>query len=67
MSFRRGDIVLAFYPFASGSGGSRRPVLVMQIDAYNPRIRNTIVAIGSLPGIMMAKVSQCLKVALAIP
>ncbi len=117
MSLRRGDIALAFYPFASGTGGSRRPVLVIQSDVYNQRIRNTIVAqittnltrandpahllvdlaapagqqsgllhdsvvsclnlatltedridkaIGSLPDAMMAKVSQCLKTALAI-
>lgn len=117
MKFRRGDIVLAHYPFASGTGGSRRPVLVIQSDAYNPRIRNTIVAqittnlarasdpahllielaapegqqsgllhdsvvsclnlatltddrlektIGRLPDTTMAKVSRCLRIALAI-
>ena len=44
MNLHRGDIVLAFYPFASGTGGSRRPVLVLQSDDYNQRIRNTIVA-----------------------
>lgn len=118
MNFRRGDIALAFFPFASGAGGSRRPVLVVQNDVYNRRIRNTIVAqittnlaragdpahflidlaspegqqsgllhdsvvsclnlatltedrldktIGSLPDVIMARVSQCLKTALAIP
>ncbi len=41
---RRGDIALAFYPFAAGTGGSRRPVLVLQSDVYNQSIRNTIVA-----------------------
>ncbi len=41
---RRGDIALAFYPFATGTGGSRRPVLVLQSDVYNQRLRNTIVA-----------------------
>lgn len=41
---RRGDVALAFYPFASGTGGSRRPVLVVQGDAYNRRTRNVIVA-----------------------
>ena len=44
MNIKRGDIALAFYPFASGAGGSRRPVLVLQSDVYNQRIRNTIVA-----------------------
>jgi mRNA interferase MazF len=44
MNLHRGDIALAFYPFASGTGGSRRPVLILQSDIYNLRIRNTIVA-----------------------
>jgi len=44
MTLHRGDVVLVFYPFASGAGGSRRPALVVQGDAYNLRIRNTIVA-----------------------
>lgn len=44
MTFRRGEIALAFYPFASGTGGSRRPVLIIQSDLYNQRIRNSIVA-----------------------
>jgi len=35
---------MAFYPFSSGTGGSRRPVLVVQSDAYNRTIRNTVVA-----------------------
>jgi mRNA-degrading endonuclease toxin of MazEF toxin-antitoxin module len=44
MKVQRGDVALAFYPFASGTGGSRRPVLVIQADQYNQRIRNSIVA-----------------------
>jgi mRNA interferase MazF len=44
MSVRRGDVVLAFYPFSSGVGGSRRPVIVVQSDAHNQKIRNTLVA-----------------------
>lgn len=44
MNVQRGDIALAFYPFASGTGGSRRPVLILQSDVYNQQIRNTIVA-----------------------
>ena len=44
MTLHRGDIVLVFYPFASGAGGSRRPALVVQSDAYNQRIRNSVVA-----------------------
>ena len=44
MKFQRGDVVLAFYPFASAASDSRRPVLIIQSDVYNLRIQNTIVA-----------------------
>lgn len=44
MKFRRGDIALAFYPFSTGVGGSRRPVHILQSNTYNQRIHNTIVA-----------------------
>ena len=45
MNVRRGDVVLVLlYPFASGRGGSRRPALVVQNDAYNARLHNTVVA-----------------------
>jgi aminoglycoside phosphotransferase (APT) family kinase protein len=37
----RGDVVLAFYPFASGSGGKRRPGLIVQNDADNARMAAT--------------------------
>ncbi len=41
---KRGDVVLVFYPFASGAGGKRRPGLVVQNDADNSRMAATIVA-----------------------
>lgn len=44
MKIRRGDVVLAFYPFASGTGGTRRPALVVQCDRDNVRMQNTIIA-----------------------
>jgi mRNA interferase MazF len=40
----RGDVVLVFYPFASGVGGKRRPGLVVQNDADNMRIAATFLA-----------------------
>ncbi|MGO9342115.1 MAG: type II toxin-antitoxin system PemK/MazF family toxin [Isosphaeraceae bacterium] len=40
----RGDVVLAFYPFASGAGGKRRPCLVVQNDVDNLRMAATILA-----------------------
>lgn len=44
MNVRRGDVVLALYPFASGRGASRRPALVVQCDRDNARMQNTIIA-----------------------
>jgi len=29
MKVQRGDVAMAYYPFASGTGGNRRPVLVI--------------------------------------
>jgi len=44
MNVRRGDVVLVLYPFASGTSWSRRPALIVQNDADNVRLHNTIVA-----------------------
>lgn len=44
MNVRRGDVLLVYYPFATGIGGSRRPAVVVQSDVYNRRLRNTMVA-----------------------
>jgi len=44
MTVRRGDIVLAPYPFASDTGTKKRPVLIVQNDRDNQRLANTIVA-----------------------
>lgn len=42
MNLRRGDIVLTFFPFSTGTMSSRRPVLVVQDDFYNQRLTNFI-------------------------
>ncbi len=44
MSVRRGDVAIALFPNADGSPPKPRPVLVVQADAYNSRLKNTIVA-----------------------
>lgn len=44
MTIQCGDVVLAWYPFASGVGGKRRPCLVIQNDEDNQKIAITIVA-----------------------
>jgi mRNA-degrading endonuclease toxin of MazEF toxin-antitoxin module len=40
----RGDIVLGRFPHASNTEPKERPVLIVQADFYNVRIRNTLVA-----------------------
>jgi mRNA interferase MazF len=44
MTLKRGDVVLAWYPFASGAGGKRRPCVIVQNDEDNCKLSNTIVA-----------------------
>ena len=41
---KRGDVILAFVPHASGTAPKSRPALVVQSDYYNTRIRNVLVA-----------------------
>jgi mRNA interferase MazF len=43
MSVARGDVVLAWFPFASGSGGKRRPCVVIQNDDDNRKLANTMI------------------------
>jgi mRNA-degrading endonuclease toxin of MazEF toxin-antitoxin module len=43
MSVVRGDVVLAWFPFASGAGGKRWPCVVVQNDEDNRRLANTMV------------------------
>ena len=44
MSFNRSDVVIALFPNADGSPPKARPVLVVQADTYNAKLRNLIVA-----------------------
>jgi mRNA interferase MazF len=43
MKVHRGEIALAFFPFSSGVGGKKRPVLIVQNDRDNQRRSDTIV------------------------
>lgn len=43
MNLQRGDVVLAWFPNASGTGGKRRPCVVIQNDEDNKKISNTVV------------------------
>jgi len=40
----RGDVVLALIPYIDGTGGKRRPVLVVQSNQFNQTALDTIVA-----------------------
>jgi mRNA interferase MazF len=44
MTIKRGDIVLALYPHATGTPPKRRPALVVQADFYNQKISNVLLA-----------------------
>ncbi|HEV3384814.1 MAG TPA: type II toxin-antitoxin system PemK/MazF family toxin [Gemmata sp.] len=44
MNLKRGDVAIAMFPNADGSPPKPRPVLVVQSDLYNTRIKNLIVA-----------------------
>ena len=43
MHVNRGEIVLAFFPHATGTGAKKRPSLVIQADLYNRKLQNVIV------------------------
>lgn len=40
---RRGDVVIADFPFV-GKGSKRRPAVVVQCDALNAKLTNTVLA-----------------------
>ncbi|MCI0379533.1 MAG: type II toxin-antitoxin system PemK/MazF family toxin [Gemmataceae bacterium] len=41
---KRGDVLLARFPHPSGGRGKKRPVVVVQADAYNQSLRTLVVA-----------------------
>jgi mRNA-degrading endonuclease toxin of MazEF toxin-antitoxin module len=44
MTFKRGDVAMARFPHAGGTRGKRRPVVVVQANVYNTRLKHHIVA-----------------------
>jgi len=44
MNIQRGDVLKARFPHASGGRGKKRPVVVVQADIYNLRLRHAVVA-----------------------
>jgi mRNA interferase MazF len=44
MTFKRGDVCLARFPHDADGRGKKRPVLVVQGDEYNQKLRHVVVA-----------------------
>ena len=44
MTVNRGDVAMARFPHAGGTRGKKRPVVVVQADAYNGKVPHAIVA-----------------------
>ena len=44
MNIERGQVISARFPHASGTRGKKRPVVVVQTDVYNKRLRHAVVA-----------------------
>src|SRR5262245_36299000 len=44
MNLNRGDVAMARFPHAGGTRGKRRPVVIVQADAYNTKVGHAIVA-----------------------
>lgn len=41
---RRGDVVIAVFPYVGGGGKKNRPAVVVQCDRLNGRIQNSVLA-----------------------
>jgi mRNA-degrading endonuclease toxin of MazEF toxin-antitoxin module len=44
MTLKRGDVAMARFPHAGGTRGKKRPVVVVQADVYNGKVKHAIVA-----------------------
>ncbi|HEY2414569.1 MAG TPA: type II toxin-antitoxin system PemK/MazF family toxin [Pirellulaceae bacterium] len=44
MTIERGQVINARFPHAAGTRGKKRPVVVVQANIYNKRLRHAIVA-----------------------
>lgn len=44
MTIPRGSVLITRFPHASGGPGKKRPVVVVQSDAYNARLNHVVVA-----------------------
>src|SRR4051794_20051273 len=53
MNIKRGDVINARFPHASGTRGKKRPVVVVQADGYNQLLHHAVV--GQLTTNLTAK------------
>src|SRR4029079_11640263 len=44
MNIERGHVIVARFPHAAGTRGKKRPVVVVQANVYNQRLRHAVVA-----------------------
>ena len=44
MNLERGQVINARFPHVAGGRGKKRPVVVVQADVYNKRLRHAVVA-----------------------
>ena len=44
MNLSRGDVAITPFPHAGGTRGKKRPVVIVQADVYNAKVRHAIVA-----------------------
>jgi mRNA-degrading endonuclease toxin of MazEF toxin-antitoxin module len=62
----RGDVVLARFPHPSGGRGKKRPVVVVQADAYKQVVRSVVVA-EVTKNLLMANDPACLFIDSSTP
>jgi len=62
----RGDVLLARFPHPSGGRGKKRPVVVVQADAYTQNLRSIVVAEVS-KNLTMANDPACLFIDATTP
>ena len=63
---KRGDVLLARFPHPSGGRGKKRPVVVLQADAYNRALRTVVVA-EVTKNLLMANDPACLFIDASTP
>jgi mRNA-degrading endonuclease toxin of MazEF toxin-antitoxin module len=62
----RGDVLLARFPHPSGGRGKKRPVVVVQADAYNQSLRSILV-VEVTKNVTMANDPACLFIDATTP